>query len=130
MAESNSENSPYYSDDVTTFGERLAAARQVQKLEQHELAQRLGVRSKTIDNWENDRSEPSANRLQILAGLLSVSVAWLLTGVGVGLSGPSDTKEGTGNVEQILVEMQMISKGLAAATRRLTHIEKQVRNLL
>ena len=36
----------------------------------------------TIAAWESDRSEPRANRLTMLAGVLGVSPAWLLHGVG------------------------------------------------
>jgi len=38
------------------------------------------VKSKTLENWENDRSEPRADKLMKLAGLLQVPLIWLLTG--------------------------------------------------
>lgn len=130
MAELNISTSQHYSDDETTFGERLAAARHARGLQQKDLAQRLSVRLKTIDDWENDRSGPAANRLPMLAGLLNVSMLWLLAGSGDGVSESLDPKTDAANVENILLEMQMINKGLTAATRRLTQIEKQVRHLL
>ena len=45
-----------------------------------QLARRLGVKLATVRNWEDDRSEPRANRLQMLSGLLNVSFIWLMTG--------------------------------------------------
>lgn len=78
----------YFGEDAATLGDRLAAARQRAGLTQTELALRLGVGKKVISAWENDRSEPRANRLSLLAGLLGVSVSWLLTGAGEGVEAP------------------------------------------
>jgi transcriptional regulator with XRE-family HTH domain len=65
-----------YSEDAATFGDRLALARESQNLTQEHLAKRLGLRVQTIQNWEFDRSEPRANKLQMLAGFLNVSMVW------------------------------------------------------
>lgn len=78
----------YYGEDSATLGDRIAAARNSAGLTQSGLAGRLGVGVKVISAWENDRSEPRANRLATLSGLLGVSVAWLLSGVGDGVSPP------------------------------------------
>ncbi len=83
----------YYSDAHSTLGDRIAAARQKASLTQAGLAARLGVGAKIVSAWENDRSEPRANRLSMLSGLLGVSVAWLLTGRGEGVDPPA-TPEG------------------------------------
>ena len=32
--------------------------------------------------WENDPSEPRANRLSMISGMLNVSLPWLLHGIG------------------------------------------------
>ena len=40
--------------------------------------------------WESDEWEPRGNRLQMLAGMLNVSLMWLMTGAGAGLGGPQD----------------------------------------
>lgn len=78
----------YYDEDTATLGDRLAAARQTAGLTQADLAARIGVSPDQVHDWENDRTEPRANRIAILAGLLGVSVTWLLTGVGDGVPGP------------------------------------------
>lgn len=80
----------WFADDVATFGDRLEAAREAANLTQDELAQRLGVRDTTIAAWEADEWEPRGNRLQMLAGMLNVSLMWLMTGAGAGLGGPQD----------------------------------------
>lgn len=73
-----------YSDtpDQDTMGGRLSRARDSVGLTAAELARRLGVKTSTIQAWESDRSQPRANRLAILAGVLNVSLSWLLHGIG------------------------------------------------
>jgi transcriptional regulator with XRE-family HTH domain len=68
--------------DLDTFGGRLARARAASGLSVKELAWQLGVKQATIDAWERDRSQPSAQRMNRLSGLLSVSLSWMLHGVG------------------------------------------------
>ncbi len=81
-----------WSEDVSTFGDRLARAREYASMTQAQLARRLGVKVATIKNWEFDRSEPRANRLQMLSGLLNVSIIWLMTGEGEGGPAMHDTE--------------------------------------
>ena len=78
-----------YSDvpDNDTMGGRMLRARDATGMTIAELARRLGVQVSTVQAWENDRSQPRANRLSMLAGVLDVSLSWLLHGVG---SGPAD----------------------------------------
>lgn len=68
--------------DLDTIGGRLSRARDAAGLTAAQLARRLGVQSSTIHAWESDRSQPRANRLSMLAGVLNVSLSWLLHGVG------------------------------------------------
>ena len=42
------------------------------------IARRLGIKVETVNKWENDLAEPRANKLQMLAGILNVSLTWLL----------------------------------------------------
>ncbi|MDZ5698285.1 helix-turn-helix transcriptional regulator [Chelativorans sp. M5D2P16] len=64
------------------MGGRLSRARDATGLTTAELARRLGVKTSTIQAWESDRSQPRANRLTMLAGVLNVSLSWLLHGIG------------------------------------------------
>jgi transcriptional regulator with XRE-family HTH domain len=85
--------------DNDTMGGRLLRARDGADLSIDELATRLGVKPSTVQAWENDRSQPRANRLQMLAGMLNVSLSWLLYGVG---AGPSEDER-----DQLLESMSL-----------------------
>lgn len=76
--------------DLDTFGGRLSRAREASGLSTRELAWRLGVRQATIDAWERDRSQPSAQRMNRLSGLLGVSLSWMLHGVGTAPAYPDE----------------------------------------
>ncbi len=71
-----------HSGAADTLGGRIVHAREAQELTTSQLARRLGIKTETLHDWETDRAEPRSNRLLILAGLLSVSPTWLLTGAG------------------------------------------------
>lgn len=68
--------------DSDTLGGRIWRARDALEMSTAQLARRLGVKTETIAAWEGDRSEPRANRLIMLAGVLGVSPTWLLSGIG------------------------------------------------
>lgn len=70
------------SPDSDTLGGRISRAREGLGLSTAQLARRLGVKTNTVQAWETDRSEPRANRIIMLAGMIGVSPAWLLTGIG------------------------------------------------
>lgn len=75
-----------FSDDSATFGDRVTAAREALGLSLAQLARQMGVKAETVQNWEADRSEPRANKLQMLAGVLNVPLVWLMTGQGPGVA--------------------------------------------
>jgi transcriptional regulator with XRE-family HTH domain len=68
--------------DNDTLGGRLWRAREAIAMSETALAKALGLKKETLRAWESDRSEPRANKLVTLAGLLNVSPTWLLYGVG------------------------------------------------
>ena len=120
-----------YSEGAATFGDRLALAREGQNLTQEQLARRLGLRVKTIRNWEFDRSEPRANRLQMIAGFLNVSMIWLLTGEGEG--GPVLRGEGaravSAELSGLLGEIRDIRLSNVKANDRLAKLERRLREM-
>lgn len=105
----------YFSDETSTLGDRIAAARQAAGLTQAGLATRLGVGVKVVSSWENDRSEPRANRLAMLAGLLNVSVTWLLTGGGEGVDPPETALSNATSPHRLSIMAKV--EDLAAAQR-------------
>jgi repressor LexA len=49
-------------------------------LTQEEFAQRLGVSSITVQNWESGRNRPSMGNIDHICDVFDVSRSWLLTG--------------------------------------------------
>ncbi len=119
-----------YSEGAATFGDRLALARESQDLTQEQVAKRLGLRVQTIRNWEFDRSAPRANRLQMVAGFLNVSMIWLLTGEGGG--GPALHGEGktvSAELSGLLGEIRDIRLSNVKANDRLAKLERRLREM-
>ncbi len=129
MAETSPETR-WYAAEVATFGDRLAGAREAAGLTQEELAQRLGVRLTTLQNWEDDLAEPRGNRLQMLAGMLNVSLAWLITAEGDGLTEPVDPRPLTPEAEAALAELQRLRAGAIALAENLRQVEQQMRQAM
>ena len=78
MAEKvNNEDFDWFGPDAATFGDRVVGARENSNMTQGQLSRRLGIKLATLQAWEEDRSEPRANKLQMLSGMLNVSLPWL-----------------------------------------------------
>jgi len=90
----DTETEDWYSDDAATFGDRLSGARESVGLSQQDLAARIGVRLQTLQHWEDDLSDPRANKLAMLSGVLNASIPWLLTGSGEGPAAPGAPQPG------------------------------------
>ncbi|WP_071798141.1 helix-turn-helix domain-containing protein [Natronohydrobacter thiooxidans] len=120
----------WYSGEYATFGDRLTAAREAQGLSTSELARRLGVKLKTIQAWENDTSEPRANKLQMVAGLLNVSMRWLLTGEGEGVSEPATPEEMEAGAKALLRDIQQMRQQMTALAIHMGKAEKSLRTIL
>lgn len=117
----------WYGPDAATFGDRLAAAREAAGMTQKQMAKRLGVKLGTLTAWENDMSEPRANRLSMMAGILNVSIMWLLTGEGDGLAAPEDEATIPPEVNDLLVEIRDLKAQITASAERLGRLEKKLR---
>ena len=122
-----SQNSGYYSDDAATFGDRVAAAREAIGLGQSDLARRLGIKEKTLRGWEEDTAEPRANKLQMVAGILNVSMRWLLTGEGDGLSDPNAITAVPQDINLLLIEMRQMRAQASALSEQIGRMEKRLR---
>lgn len=114
----------WYTNDASTFGDRLVAARTAHNLSSKALARQLGVATKTIDKWENDMSEPRANKLQMLSGVLNVSIPWLLTGENGDFPDiPDDVTE----IDGLLTELRSLRAEMVSVTDRMAVLEKRLR---
>ncbi|MGJ8594537.1 helix-turn-helix domain-containing protein [Sulfitobacter sp.] len=120
----------WYSPDAATFGDRVAAAREAAGMTQTVLARRLGVRLTTMRSWENDLSEPRANRLSILAGLLNVSMMWLINGEGEGLDGLEGAGVLPADAAELLNEMRGLRVELFESAKHVARLEKRLRAML
>lgn len=120
----------WFSAESSTFGDRLAGAREAAGLSQADLARRLGVKEKTLRGWEEDLSEPRANKLQMLSGILNVSITWLLAAEGQGLDRPAGEEKIASDGAQILTEMRQLAAEIDRASQRMKVLEKRVRGHL
>jgi len=117
----------WYDAETTTFGDRLTGAREAAGLSQNDLAKRLGVKVKTVRAWENDQSEPRANKLQMLAGMLGMSIMWMLTGEGEGLEGPERPEAVSDDISELLVELRRMKVEQSRMAERMGRLEKRLR---
>ncbi len=124
------EEKDWYGPDSATFGDRLAGAREAAGMTQAELARRLGVKKTTIADWENDLSEPRANRLSMMAGLVNVSIMWLLTGEGEGMDAPVGEGEGGMELSTAVAELRAIRGEMRVCAERAARLEKKMRLML
>ncbi len=120
----------WYGPDTATFGDRVAAAREMAEMTQAQLARRLGVRVSTLRAWENDLSEPRANRLSMMAGLLNVSMMWLINGQGEGLDAPMEEAALPASAQDILNEMRDLRIDMMARAEQMARLEKKLRAAL
>ncbi|NKX44706.1 helix-turn-helix domain-containing protein [Roseicyclus persicicus] len=127
MTDAEDEAKGWYDADTATFGDRMTGAREAAGLSQAELGRRMGVKVKTIRAWENDQSEPRANRLQMLAGMLGVSIMWLLTGEGDGLDGPGEREALPEELTDLLAELRRVKVEQARVAEQLGRLEKRLR---
>ena len=66
----------------TRLGLRITEAREAAGLTLNQVAARAGIASRTLKNWESDATMPRPNKLQLLAGVLGVSMTWMLSLLG------------------------------------------------
>lgn len=125
----NDQDTDWYGPDAATFGDRVAGAREASNMTQAELARRLGIKKTTLIHWEDDISEPRANRLSMLAGLLNVSIKWLLTGEGEGPTAPDDLTAGE-DFSGVLAELREIRAVMRTNAERAARVEKKLRQLV
>ena len=119
----------YFGNDTATFGDRVTAAREALGLTQELFARKLGVKLKTVRGWEQDLNEPRANKLQMMAGMLNVSIVWLLTGEGEGVR---DVEEGAlpADMAELLVDLRRTKSDMQGLADRMGRMEKRLQAML
>ena len=127
MEDVTQQNEDWFSEDTSTFGDRLAGAREAAGMTQAQLAKRLGVKLTTMQSWEDDLSEPRANRLTMMAGIIGVSFSWLLNGEGEGVEAPDMGQDLSDGVDELLLELRAIKVRIYRETERMGIVEKRLR---
>ena len=110
-------------EEDTTLGGRISMAREATGLSVADVVKRLGVRANTYEAWEADRSEPRANKLVALAGILNVSPPYLLSGLG---KQPPQSALLERQITQLKAQVEQMEQSLKTATANLRQIKKTV----
>ena len=110
-------------EEDTTLGGRISMAREATGLSVADVVKRLGVRANTYEAWEADRSEPRANKLVALAGILNVSPPYLLSGLGKQPPQPTHLNR---QITQLQAQVEQLEQSLKTATASLRQIKKTV----
>ena len=126
----NDTETDWYGPEAATFGDRVAGAREAAGMTQAQLARRLGVKKTTVRGWEEDLSEPRANKLSMMAGLLNVSIMWLLTGEGEGTASPAQDTTEAQDLSAVLAELRAIRTEMRANAERAARLEKRLRQMV
>ena len=110
-------------EEDTTLGGRISMAREATGLSVADVVKRLGVRANTFEAWEADRSEPRANKLVALAGILNVSPPYLLSGLG---KQPPQSALPERQIIRLKTQVERLEQSLKTATVSLRQLKKTV----
>ncbi len=113
-------------DDERQIGRRLAEAREAAGLSRRELADHLGVKESTIAKWESGERSPRGQRVSKLAGILGVSLSWILVGRGVEpLSAGDDITQIRAELRQARERLDDVVSELAVIDKRLDELDQR-----
>ena len=129
MSTTRFDENDHFNETIATLGDRLEAAREAKGLTLDGLAEKLGVDARTLEAWESDADAPRGNRIQMLAGLLNVSIVWLINGEGSGTSHVADTYERPTGVNDSLGEISQLKEILSGALEKLDKLEKRLQEI-
>ena len=66
--------------DQSKIGKFIAECRKNNKLTQEQLAEKLGVTSKSISRWENGKTMPDLSLMRPLCDILDITINELISG--------------------------------------------------
>ena len=110
----------------TTLGGRVFQAREAANMTVAQVISRLGVRKATYMAWEADRSEPRANKLVALAGILNISPTYLLSGLGRATPQPPKHQQ---TIDALRVEIEQLEQTLKTANKMLRRIKSKAKKV-
>ena len=112
--------------DDNTLGGRVFQAREATGMTVAQVINRLGVRKATYMAWEADRSEPRANKLVALAGILNVSPTYLLSGLGQATPHRPNNQQ---IIDELRLSIEQLESTLKTANKMLSRIKEQAKQL-
>ncbi len=113
-----------------SLGERIFKLRQATGYSIEELSRQLGVRAKTLRNWETDRSEPRMNKLVSLAGILGVAPTYLIARKGyAGQTGIAKEPRENRILNTLKTELANLEQNQKEMLAKIKHLKKQVNKL-
>ncbi len=80
------------SDATTGLGQRIGICEKIAG-SRSALAEKTGIAARTLENYSHGRNDPKASACVAIAQATGVSIEWLLTGIGMPSSPPSQTAE-------------------------------------
>lgn len=111
-----------------TLATRLKDAREESGLSVGEAAERMAVRPATLKSWESGKTVPRGSKLHLLAGILSVSVAWLLDG-DENVAPVTERWSRLERLEQKVERMNLLQRELVELSAEITQELAQIREL-
>lgn len=118
-----------FAQSTTTIGARIEAARKAKGLTVHALSEKLGVNDGVIEAWETVEREPRSNRIQMLAGLLNISIMWLITGDSNGTDHIEQTHDRPEGINDALGEIAQLKETLTIALEKLDSLETRLQSV-
>ncbi len=116
----------HFATTAPTFGGRLQAARNAKGLTVASLGEKLGVEAAKIEVWENDTEAPRTNRITLMAGMLNVSIIWLITGESNGTTHIAETHARPTIINDTLGEIAQLKTTLLDAYDKLESLEQRL----
>jgi transcriptional regulator with XRE-family HTH domain len=109
-------------DSASDVGTRIAEARAAAGRTQTDIANQLGVKVSTIDRWEQGIASPRSNRLAALAGILGVSLSWLIVGYGSEPTSSDDLQEIKATLSRVQTQLTDTLNDVELLTTRLDNV--------
>ncbi len=126
MSTTSTDPIDHFATTAPTFGGRLMAARNAKGLTVARLGEKLGVEVEKIEIWENDVEAPRSNRITLMAGMLNVSIIWLITGESNGTTNIAEAHDRPTIINDTLGEIAQLKTTLLDAHAKLESLEQRL----
>lgn len=96
------------------ISKNIKTLRSERKMSQEDLASKINVTRQTVSSWENDRTQPDINMIELLADAFEVSFEELIYGKkrNIGLEAPKSDKRKIANIALATAGSVLVAAGL------------------